>query len=300
MTTGLAGIIALAALGAVAVVAIVFLVLFIVTVRRLRALRRQVRETQSAGAALQLAVAEQSGRLRIVRELNDVAVHRVSTMVAQADGARYAGASDPSAAIRAAATIAETGRATLADMRRVMTLVRETDGAASATPQPRLQSTKDLFDVMQNAGLSVRFQETGDPFDLDPAAELAVYRILQEALGNTLKYGGEGTQVDVAFTWSRSGLALRVEDDGLRTAVARRHLGRAEQDAELAYTVEDDLRALTQEITGPGIAEMRARAELFGGTLGVTELPGVGFSVQVSFPTLKFHNGVHGVDLSRA
>ncbi|RIX28137.1 sensor histidine kinase [Amnibacterium setariae] len=286
----------LAVSGGLLVVAIVLLVLLLVTARRLRAERREAAEDDRYTARLQVSVADQSGRLRIIRELHDVAVHRVSAMVAQADGARYAGATDPTAAVRAAQTIAETGRETLADMRRVMTLVRESE--AEAGPQPRLRSTRELFTTMRNAGLSVLVEEHGEPYDLNAGAELAVYRILQEALSNSLKYGGDGTEVRVAFTWTASGLAVKVDDDGFRNAVLRRGLSADEAAAELSYGVEEDLRSLTQELTGPGIQEMRARTELFGGTLTASETPGVGFSISATFPSIRFHNGVHGVDLS--
>jgi signal transduction histidine kinase len=291
------GVWGLAATGGLAVLAVVFLVLWLRSSTKLRRSRRELADDDSEVARLELSVADQSGRLRIIRELHDLAVHRVSAMIAQADGARYAGASDPTAAVRAASAIAETGRATLADMRRVMTLVRESE--AEALPQPRLKSTRELLKVMRDAGLQVQFEETGEPYDLNSGAELAVYRILQEALSNCLRYGGDGTEVRVAFTWTASGLAVRVDDNGFRNAVLKRGLGQEETAEELAYTVEEDLKALTQEITGRGITEMRARAELFGGTVTATEVPGVGFSISATFPTIRFHNGVHGVDLTR-
>ena len=279
------------------VLLVLFLVLWLRASAKLRRMRREQAVDDQEFARLELSVADQSGRLRIIRELHDLAVHRVSAMIAQADGARYAGASDPSAAVRAAQVIADTGRETLADMRRVMTLVRETE--AEALPQPRLKSTRDLLKVMRDAGLEVQFEEGGEPYELNSGAELAVYRILQEALTNCLKYGGDGTEVRVAFTWTANGLAVRVDDNGFRNAVLRRGLGAEETAEQLAYTVEEDLKALTQEITGPGISDMRARAELFGGTVTATEVPGVGFSIAATFPTIRFHNGVHGVDLSR-
>ncbi|HEY8319838.1 MAG TPA: histidine kinase [Amnibacterium sp.] len=285
------------AVAVLAVLAVVFLVLWLLAWAKVRRMRREQVVDDQEFSRLELSVADQSGRLRIIRELHDLAVHRVSAMIAQADGARYAGASDPSAAVRAAQVIADTGRETLADMRRVMTLVRETE--AEALPQPRLKSTRDLLKVMRDAGLEVQFEEAGEPYELNSGAELAVYRILQEALTNCLKYGGDGTEVRVAFTWTASGLAVRVDDNGFRNAVLRRGLGDDETAEQLAYTVEEDLKALTQEITGPGISDMRARAELFGGTVTATEVPGVGFSIAATFPTIRFHNGVHGVDLSR-
>jgi signal transduction histidine kinase len=297
LTGSVPGTAALVGGGVLAVLVVVLLVLWLRASAALRRLRRERAEDDTELARLELSVADQSGRLRIIRELHDLAVHQVSAMIAQADGARYAGASDPSAAVRAAQVIADTGRTTLADMRRVMTLVRESE--AEALPQPRLKSTRELLKVMRDAGLQVQFEESGEPFDLNPAAELAIYRILQEALSNSLKYGGDGTEVRVAFTWTANGLAVRVDDNGFRNAVLRRGLGPDETAEELAYTVEEDLKALTQEITGPGIADMRARAELFGGTVQATEVPGVGFSISASFPTIRFHNGVHGVDLSR-
>ncbi|MCU1475126.1 histidine kinase [Amnibacterium sp.] len=291
------GVWGLAATGVLALLAVVFLVLWLRSSAKLRRSRRELADDDTEFARLELSVADQSGRLRIIRELHDLAVHRVSAMIAQADGARYAGASDPTAAVRAAHAIAETGRATLADMRRVMTLVRESE--AEALPQPRLKSTRELLKVMRDAGLQVQFEEAGEPYDLNSGAELAVYRILQEALSNCLKYGGDGTEVRVAFTWTANGLAVRVDDNGFRNAVLRRGLGADETAEELAYTVEEDLKALTQEVTGRGITEMRARAELFGGIVTANEVPGVGFSIAATFPTIRFHNGVHGVDLTR-
>ena len=283
--------------GALVLIVLVLLVLWRRAAGRARALARRIGQAEGRTAHLEVSTADQGGRLRIIRELHDVAVHRVSAMIAQADGARYAGATDPTAAVRAAQAIAETGRTTLADMRRVMTLVRETE--AEAGPQPRLKTTRELFKTMRDAGLNVVVEEHGEPYDLDSSAELAIYRILQEALSNSLKYGGDGTEVRVGFTWTASGIAVKVDDDGFRNAVLQRGLSGDEAAAELAYGVEEDLRSLTQQLAGPGIQEMRARAELFGGTLTASETPGVGFSISATFPSIRFHNGVHGVDLSR-
>ncbi|MFD1722144.1 sensor histidine kinase [Amnibacterium endophyticum] len=281
--------------GVVLVALVVLVLLWRRAVRRAKRLALRLAAAERRAAELAVADADHGGRLKIVRELHDVAVHRVSAMIAQADGARYAGATDPSAAVRAAQTIAETGRTTLADLRRVMTLVRE--GEADAAPQPALRSTRELFRLMREAGLQVEYEETGEPYALESGAELTVYRILQEAMSNALKHGGDGTRVRVGLTWTGSGLALRVEDDGFRAAVLRRGLPQETADAELAYGVEEDVRALTQQVAGPGIDDMRARAELYGGTLTVTETPGVGFGISAAFPTIRFHNGVHGVDL---
>ena len=208
--------------GALAVVALVLLVLW----RRARraATRNEFDRTAAERERLdlELTLAEQTTRLRVVRELHELAVHSVSVIISNADGARYAAAQDPGVAARSAAVIADTARHTLADLRRVMALSRE--GEAAAGPQPRLSSVRDLFKVMRDAGLDVEFREVGERIDLKQGAELAVYRILQEALANALAHGGEGTSAIVTFTWNDAGLEVVVADDGARAAARREGL----------------------------------------------------------------------------
>jgi signal transduction histidine kinase len=279
------------------VLAVLFLVLWLLARRRRRTQLFDRVEADDARIDLEISLQEQLSRLRIIRELHELAVHSVSVIIKQADGARYAAVSDPSAAARSAVAIAETARGTLADLRRVMTVVRE--GEADASPQPRLRSARDLLKTMRDAGLDVTFVETGDRFDLTEGAELAVFRILQEALSNALKYGGEGTAVKVSFTWTEEGLQLLVDDDGVRSAARRQGLDPNEVAQQRSYTFEDDLNALTGVASGRGMTEMRERAELFGGIFNAYSVPGVGFSVSAIFPALRYDNGVHGVNLRR-
>jgi len=277
-----------------AVLAVVFFVLWIVARRRFTAMIGELGFSARDRVDLELLVAAQGGRLRIIRELHDLTLHRVSMLVSDAEGARYAGERNPQAAVRAAIGMGDTARAMLADMRRVSNLVRESE--ADMLPQPTLKSSRELFKLMRDAGLVVTFEEAGTAYELSPGAELAVYRILQEALTNSLKYGGEGTTARVTFTWTVQGLQVRVDDDGFRNAAVRRGL---DPNTSTGYTVEEDLRTLTQQIVGPGIEEMRERTHVFGGVFSATQTAGVGFSVSAVFPALKHHNGVHGVDLTR-
>lgn len=267
---------------------------------------RRARRSESAASAervelerdridLELSLAEQTGRLRIIRELHELAVHSVSVIISQADGARYAATTDPDVATRSAAAIAEAARSTLADLRRVMTVVRA--GEADAAPQPSLSSARELFKVMRDAGLEVEFEESGTRLDLKQGAELAVYRILQEALSNALTHGGEGTNARVTFKWTEQGLEVLVDDDGIRAEAVRNGLDPNVEAQQRSYSADDDLAALTQTPTGRGITEMRERTELFGGVFNAGTVPGVGFSVSAIFPALKYHNGVHGVKL---
>ena len=276
---------------------------FAVLVSALRA-RRQARRVDLDSVAaerrrieLELDLAEQTGRLRIIRELQEVSVQQLSAIISQAEGAGFAATADPAAAARSAAVIADSARTTLGDLRRVLDLARE--GEAIAEPQPRLLATNELFSVMRDSGLDISVDESGEPFALQQGAELAISRILQEALSNALSFGGRGTEARVSFTWGAEGLHVKVEDNGIR-ATARRD-GLDPNDANtVGYTIDDDLKALTDEPTGRGIREMRVRAEVYGGLLTASTVPGVGFSLSVVFPALRFHNGVHGVKLGRS
>ena len=236
-------------------------VLLVAWLRARSARKRQTLDRVSAERErinLELSLAEQTGRLRIIREMHEVAVLSVAGIIAAAEGARYAAAADPAVAARSAGQIADLARTTLGDLRRVMTVVRE--GEADAAPQPRLKSARDLFKVMRDAGLVVAFEEIGERYRLAPGAELAVYRILQEALSNSLKYGGEGTEARVVFTWTADGLQLKVDDDGARAQLKRRGLDPNDPANQHSYSIEEDLSALTGVVEGVGITEMRERA----------------------------------------
>lgn len=277
--------------------AVLFLLLWTHASRRRRIEQRERFEAERDLLDCELELAEQTARMRMVRELHEVAIHSVSVIISQADGARYKGESDPSAVVRSANVIADAARATLADMRRVMSIVKQ--GEADASPQPGIKTARDLFKVMRESGLEITFDETGSRFALKPGAELAVYRILQESLSNALKYGGEGTSVKVSFKWSEEGLNLLVDDDGVRASTRRAGQDPNAISRQGGYTIEDDAAALTSLIGGPGITEMRERTELFGGVFNAYSVPGVGFSISAAFPALRYDNGVHGVNLRR-
>lgn len=246
---------------------------------------------------LELTLAEQQGRLGIIGELQDGAILSVSQLITRAEGARYAAKSDPATVVRAATALVEEGRIALADMRRVLTLVRDAD--TTNRPEPGLQSADDLVRVMRDAGLEVSLIEAGEKFPLKPGAELAIYRILQSALANALTHGGVGTAALISFTWTQDGLQLLVDDDGIRAAARREGADEGDIAARTAYTIDDDLKSLSGSLTGAGLTQMRERAQAFGGVFSARTVPGVGFSVSAIFPALRFHNGVHGVDLGR-
>ncbi|TXK17373.1 sensor histidine kinase [Homoserinibacter sp. GY 40078] len=288
-------VIVAAVAGVLLLAVIVLLALWLRSRRVVRLVARERSAAERARIDLELTLAEEGSRMRMIREMHEVAVHTASRVISEADGARFAATQDPSAAGRAAAAIAETARALLADLRRVLTLVR--DGEEEAAAQPGLANVSELFAAMGDAGLTVEFEQNGAPHELRHGAEIAIYRILQEALGNALTHGGDGTRAKVVLTWTDDGLQLLIEDDGTRATAIREGRDPYVEAQQHSYTVEDDLAALTQAPAGRGIGEMRERTELFGGVFEAHRVPGVGFTVQAVFPSLRYHNGVHGVRL---
>ncbi|WP_029288127.1 sensor histidine kinase, partial [Cellulomonas sp. HZM] len=226
-----------------------------------RAQRLEVERDQQA----QLATAAE--RARIAREMHDIVAHSLSVVIAQADGGRYAAASDPAAAQRALATIAETGRAALTDMRRLLGVLRDEPGearsssaAGTVVPQPAEGDLDALVEQVRASGTQVSLVRMGAPRALPPGVGLTVYRIAQESLTNVLKHAGPDPQVTLMVQWQSESIALEITDDGRGAA--------AEGDGQ-----------------GHGLRGMRERASMFGGTLSAGPRPGGGFRVRALLPT---------------
>ena len=248
----------------------------------------EVFEEYAEKSELEVKLAEQADRMRVISEVHDAAAATLTSLISQAEGAKFTAVSDPQVASRAAEAIADSARAVLSDIRRVVNVSR--DGAQEVANMPSLVSIHDLFEAMNESGITVKFDESGEPFSITPSAELAIFRILQESLNNTRAHGGPGTTVKVGMSWSAQGLHVRVDDDGTR---ARRRFVSPD---DAGYTIEDDAAALVEILSGRGMKEMQTRTEAFGGVFSAHRVPGVGFSVSAAFPTLRFHNGVHGVN----
>ena len=244
-------------------------------------------ENQRIDAELRLA--EMSDRMRLITDVHDSAAVSLTQMIAQAEGAKFSADSNPEMVSRAAAQIADQGRAVLNDLRRVVNAGRA--GVAELGTGPSITTMQDLFTSIEESGLVVRYEESGEAFGVGSSAEIALFRIVQEALNNCRRHGGPGTTVKVSMSWSANGLQLRVEDDGTRVKnQLREQLGE-----DTAYNISDDQKALTEILSGRGMRDMKSRAETFGGVFSAHRVPGVGFTVSASFPTLRFHNGIHGV-----
>jgi signal transduction histidine kinase len=206
----------------------------------------------------QAKVAAAAERARIARELHDVIAHHVSVMVVQADGARYALRSDPRTTETALAAISGTGRQALSEMRRLLGVLRTAGDQAELAPVPGLGELRELLDQARAAGLAVTYTLTGTPRELPEGAELAAYRVVQESLTNTRKHAGLAASAAVTLRYEPGGLVVEVTDDGMAAPAG--------------------------DGGGHGLAGMRERIEMYGGTVEAGPLAGGGFRVLARLP----------------
>ncbi|MBE1533745.1 sensor histidine kinase [Actinomadura algeriensis] len=162
-------------------------------------------------------------RTRIARDMHDVLAHAVSLMVVQAESGPLVVRSDPDRAEAAFDAIAASGRDAMGQLRRMLGLLK--DGEDARDPQPTLAGLPDLAGRVGETGLRVSLTVTGDPAALRPDVDVAAYRIVQEALTNTVKHAG-ADRVDVALTWEDDALRITVTDDGRGPGAAGRPGGR--------------------------------------------------------------------------
>jgi len=210
------------------------------------------RETRRAQELAEGQAAAEQERVRIARDMHDVVAHSLTVVIAQADGARYAAASDPTAAATALGTISTTARAALADVRLLLTQLRHSQAPG---PQPTLADVEALYTQVRAAGVELRVDVDPAPAREQPASvQLAVYRILQEALTNALRHG-DGGVVSVRLAWWPTRVDLTVAN------------GRTGDPAP----------------GGHGLIGMRERAQLVGGRLDAGA-EGADFVVRATIP----------------
>ncbi|PFG19176.1 signal transduction histidine kinase [Serinibacter salmoneus] len=242
----------------------------------------------------QAQIAAAAERARIAREMHDVVAHSLSIVIAQADGGRYAARTSPQAAEAALGTIAETGREALADMRRILGVLRTSseaspgaDGPAPAqpplAPQPTGEEITALVESVRATGRRVDLVITGQERRLPDALGLAAYRVCQESLTNVLKHAGPGARARLDLAWYPSALVVRVDDDGVGVAAPTPGTPGT---TGAPTTTGGDADTDTDPIGSPGhgLVGMRERVALFGGEVWTGARPGGGFRVQASFP----------------
>jgi signal transduction histidine kinase len=208
---------------------------------------------------LSLRVARADERQRIARELHDVVAHSVSIMVVQAGAARTMLTRQPSQAAESLLAVEASGREALSELRNMLGLLTEVEPEPDLAPQPGLDQLDALVSRVNQAGLPVDVRVDGSrPRDLSPGLDLTAYRIVQEALTNTLKHAN-GATAEVHIEYGAHDLRVEVLDSGGTLQSERGGSGR-------------------------GLLGMRERVALYGGRLDAGERPGGGFAVRASLP----------------
>jgi signal transduction histidine kinase len=198
-------------------------------------------------------------RSRIARELHDVLAHSLSVMVVQSSAARRIVERDPERAVEAAALVEQTGREALVELRHLFGPVRRGEGEELSGP-PSITRLDQLAARARAAGLSVELDVEGTPVDLPPGVDLTAYRVVQEALTNTLKHAGRA-QATVRVTYEPNEVVIAVEDDGTPAEGA------------------------LDESGGYGLLGMRERVSLYGGMIQAGPREQGGYAVRARLPT---------------
>lgn len=214
----------------------------------------RVRRAYAAEQARNAVAAE---RARIARDLHDVIAHHVTMMVVQAEAGPVE--RDPARAAGTFDRIGDIGRQALADMRRMLGVLRsDNDPPDPLRPQFGIDALPELIEQVRGTGVDVSYTVEGDPVQLDPGADVSAYRIVQEALTNAMKHA-EGAQVRVTMAYDRAELRIDVHND--------------------------DSAAIPTTGRGYGLTGMGERVRLFGGQLRAGPDPSGGFTVRARLPT---------------
>jgi signal transduction histidine kinase len=230
-------------------------VLGIVFGARTRSLRAAEERTRELELERREAIAAE--RARIARELHDVIAHSVSVMTVQAGAAEEMLKHDPARALAPVRAVQETGREALAEMKRLVGVLKDADSEDDdRAPQPRLADLEELAEKLRDAGQRVELRIEGRPREMPLGVELSAYRVVQEALTNTLKHASGAPAM----------VTIRYGDD------------------ELTIDVSDEGRVFRSSDGGHGLAGMRERVGIFGGTLDAGPRETGGFTVHAVLP----------------
>lgn len=249
-------------LSLIALIALVWTWGTLVRVRRdyvasLQERARQLEREREAQA--QIAVAEE--RARIAREIHDIVSHSLSVVVVMSEGAASKVGTEPERAKSAMLGVRDTGRSALAEMRRMLGVLRDGEPGSHA-PQPGIAQLERLVEDSKTTGLPVTLTIEGNAVPLAAGLDLAVYRVVQEALTNVRKHAGPAVRrVEVRLRYGETDLEVWITDDG-----------------------QGFRGAPDTERGGQGLVGMRERVAAYGGTLRVGMRPSGGFEVAAVLP----------------
>ena len=240
------------------------------------------RYTNSEQDEISLELAEQAKRFEMAGDMNESAVQHVSSVITNAEAGLYTAKLDPTAGLRALDKVLLSAKAAHADLRRLYETINR--GTMASTAPPTLESIPALELAMREAGFNMAVTYSGSRVDLDSSMELAIYRIVFEAIKNVRQHNPKGTMVTVELTWFETSLQVIIRDNGVEV-VRKSAVG--PNGLPAPYDANDDIDNLLERVVGPGITAMRERVESFGGSLEAQRVVGVGFTVSALFPILR-------------
>ncbi len=246
-------------------------------------------------SAIALRVAEQEERFQIAREIAEVILQEITAVLSQAEGGAYAAKLDASVAPRVLEKVAVNARSAHQELRRLYDQLNRNLGIQAAPPG--IDDLAEQIVLLREFGYTANLKHSGTRFALSEGAELAIYRLVFDALENVKDHVPAGSSVSVDFTWVDEGMQVLIKDNGIETAnrAAATIAEIAGEQADTSYSIQDDLEALVKPITGASITAMRERAALYGGAVEVASVPGVGFTVSAIFPQLRNLAGIDEV-----
>lgn len=231
---------------------------------------------------LALEIAEQNERFGIARDINELIIQKVAAVISLTEGGQYAAKVDPSSASRSLDRIAQSARAAHTELRRLFDMLNKTHQVSAAPPG--IRELDALVVMYRELGYNAYLRNEGQLFELNEGAQLALYRIVFDALENVQQNCPVGTDVSIDLSWVEDGMQVLIKDNGIE--VANKSVATLEG-VEFGYSADEDLQALIEPVIGKGITAMRERAALYAGSIEATRVPGVGFTVSAIFPHLK-------------
>ena len=225
---------------------------------------------------LTLLLAEQNSRFEIAKDISELAIQRLTAAVSLADGASFALKGESELAERSLLQISQSARQAHLELRRLYDMLNRVEKINAAPPG--IADLNELILQYREVGYNITVKHLGNQIELEEGLELAIYRIVFDALENIRKHVPQGADVTVDFSWTNQGLQVLVKDNGVEVS------NRAA--SVTGYSIEDDKRALVETITGAGLTAMRERAALYGGSIEANRVPGVGFTLSAIFPGL--------------
>lgn len=228
---------------------------------------------------ISLELAEQSKRFEMAGDMNESAIQQISSVITNAEAGLYTSKLDPSAGTRSLEKILISAKAAHSELRRLYETINR--GSLVSQAPPTLESISNLEIPMREAGYELSVSYSGTKAQIASSMELAIYRIVFEALKNVRQHNPIGTMATVELTWFENSLQVIIRDNGVEV-VRKSSLG--PNGLPVPYDANDDIQGLLEKVIGPGITAMRERVESFGGSLEAQRVVGIGFTVSALFP----------------